>query len=113
GNPGKPLPGTARDLISIATGSLLGTLNLVYFDGGGYILNSTSLQVDGDYEDLFYAKPPVVQPYNMIRPSLLQPGPFTFNDGKVYALNGIYASLLFGTAFTAPDNKGYYLAPFA
>lgn len=113
GNPDKPLPGTARDLVSIGSVSLLGNLNLVYFDGGGYTLDNASLEVTGDYEDLFYSKPTVVQPYNMIKPSLLLRSPYTFNDGKVYSLNGIYASLLFGTAFTQPDNKGYYLAPFA
>ena len=112
GNPEKPLPATARDVISIATGSLLGTLNLVYFDGGGYVLDNTSLQVAGDYEDMFYAKPPVVDPYNMHKPSIFQYGPFTFNNGKVYALNGTFASLLFGTAYTQPDNKGYSVAPF-
>lgn len=113
GNPEKPLPASARDVISIATQSRLETLNLVYFNGGGYLLDNTSLQVKGDYEDMFYAKPAVVDPYNMFKPSIFQYGPFTFNNGKVYALNGIYASLLFGTAYTKPDNKGYSVAPFA
>ncbi len=62
GNPEKPLPASARDVISIATESRLETLNLVYFDGGGYVLDNTSLQVTADYEDMFYAKPPVVDP---------------------------------------------------
>lgn len=113
GNPDKPLPNSARDLVSISSVSILGNLNLVYFDGGGYTLDNASLQVTGDYEDLFYSKPSVVQPYNMIKPSIFQFGPYTFNNGKVYAINGIYASMLFGTAFTQPDNKGYSLAPFA
>jgi hypothetical protein len=112
GNPDKPLPHSARELISIASVGTLGNLNLVYFDGGGYTLNNSSLQVTGDYEDMFYAKPPVVQPYNMLKPSIFSFGPYTFNNGKVYALNGIYASKLFGTAFTQPDNKGYSVAPF-
>jgi hypothetical protein len=113
GNPDKPLPPTARELVSISSVSILGNLNLVYFDGGGYTLDNTSLQVTGDYEDMFYAKPPVVQPYNMYKPTIFQFGPYTFNNGKIYSLNGIYASLLFGTAFTQPDNKGYSAAPFA
>jgi hypothetical protein len=113
GNPENPLPVTARDIVSINSVGILGNLNLVYFDGGGYTLDNASLQVTGDYEDLFYAKPPVVQPYNMIKPSLFQFGPYTFNNGKIYALNGIYASKLFGTAFTQPDSKGYSVAPFA
>ncbi|HEY8389232.1 MAG TPA: PKD-like family lipoprotein, partial [Parasegetibacter sp.] len=112
GNPEKPLPLSVRELHSYATGSLLGTLNLVYFDGGGYILDNTSLQVKGNYEDMFYVKPEVVNPSNMIKPSPFNYGPYTFNNGKVYALNGTFASLLFGTAFTPPDNKGYYLAPY-
>lgn len=112
GNPDKPLPASARDVISIATGSLLGTLNLVYYDGGGYVLDNTSLRVSAPYENMFYAKPAVVNPYNMHKPSIFQFGPFTFNNGKVYALNGLYASMLFGTAYTQPDNRGYSVAPF-
>jgi len=53
-----------------------------------------------------------VQPYNMLKPSPFSFGPYTFNNGKVYSLNGIYASELFGAAFTEPDNKGTFLAPF-
>jgi len=113
GNPNKPLPLSARELHSSATQSVLGNLTLVYFDGGGYILDNTSLQVNGNYEDLFFAKPEVVQPSNMYKPSPFNYGPFTFNNGKVYTLNGLFASNLFGTAFTPPDNKGCYLAPWA
>lgn len=112
-NPGNPLPASVRNLVSINTMSLIGTLNMVYFDGGGYTLDNTSLQVLADYTRLFYEPPAVVQPYNMIKPSFYSYGPYALCGGKVYALNGLFASKLFGTAFTQPDNQGYTAAPFA
>ncbi|PUZ26755.1 PKD-like family protein [Chitinophaga costaii] len=112
-NPSSPLPASARKVMSISTQSLLGTLNMVYFDGGGYTLDNTSLQVIGNYTKLFYAAPELVQPYEMIKPSFYSYGPYALCGGKVYGLNGLFASKLFGTAFTQPDSQGYTLAPFA
>ncbi|SFD08854.1 PKD-like family protein [Chitinophaga sp. CF118] len=112
-NPTMPLPVTARQIISISTQSLIGTLNMVYFDGGGYTLDNTSLQVLADYTKLFYASPAKVQPYNMIKPSFYSYGPYALCGGKVYGLNGMFASKLFGAAFTQPDSLGYTAAPFA
>ncbi len=111
-NPNTPLPSSARELISSNTGSLLGTLNMVYFDGDGYTMDNTSLQVIGKYSGLFFSPPAVVQPHNMYKPSPFSYGPFTFNNGKIYGLNGTFASTLFGTAFTQPDALGYTAAPF-
>jgi len=111
-NPNTPLPSSARQLISIGNVGLLGTLNLVYFDGDGYTMDNTTLQVIGKYSGLFFSPPAVVQPYNMYKPSIFSFGPYTFNNGKVYSLNGIYASTLFGAAFTQPDRLGYTAAPF-
>jgi hypothetical protein len=111
-NPSLPLPATARQLVSINTGSLLNTLNMVYYDGGGYTMDNTSLQVTADYTKLFYTPPAVVQPYTMAKPTIYAYGPYTLCGGKVYALNGLFASKLFGTSFTAPDNLGYTVAPF-
>lgn len=111
-NPDRPLPATARQLVSINTSSLLGTLNMVYYDGGGYTMDNASLQVTGDYTKLFYAPPAIVQPYTMSKPTIYAYGPYTLCGGKVYALNGLFASKLFGTSFTAPDNLDYKVAPF-
>lgn len=112
GNPTAPLPLSSRQLISINTQSMLGTLNMVYFDGGGYTLDNTSLQILADYTKLFYTSPEIVQPYNMIKPSFFSYGPYALCGGKIYGLNGMFASKLFGTAFTQPDSQGYTAAPF-
>lgn len=112
-NPSAPLPLSARQILSVNTMSLIGTLNMVYYDGGGYTLDNTSLQVLADYTKLFYSPPADVQPYNMIKPSFYSYGPYALCGGKVHGLNGIFASKLFGAAFTQPDNLGYTAAPFA
>lgn len=111
-NPDKPLPVSSHKLISTDASGLLGKLNMVYYDGGGYVLDNNSLAVIADYEDIFFSPPAVIQPQNLIKPSAFSWGPYTFTDGKVHAVNGIYASKLFGAAFTQPDTKGYRLAPF-
>ncbi|WEK37102.1 MAG: PKD-like family lipoprotein [Candidatus Pseudobacter hemicellulosilyticus] len=111
-NADKPLPASAHKLISTDAGGLLGILNMVYYDGGGYVLNNNSLAVTGGYESVFFSPPAVVQPQNLLKPSAFSWGPYTFSDGKVYAVNGIFGSKLFGTAFSQPDNKGYKVAPF-
>ncbi|SDH34666.1 PKD-like family lipoprotein [Chitinophaga filiformis] len=113
GNPTRPLPLSSRQILSINTLSMLGTLNMVYFDGGGYTLDNTSLQVLADYTKLFYVAPEIVQPRNMIKPSFYSYGPYALCGGKVYGLNGMFASKLFGTAFTQPDSQGYEAASFA
>jgi len=112
-NPGKPLPASTNQFLSIATGSLIGTLNMVYYGDEGYNLDNTTLEVIGKYSNLFYSPPAMIQPKGMIKPSIFSFGPYTFSGGKLYALNGIYASKLFGTAFTQPDALGYTVAPFA
>lgn len=112
-NPDKPLPQTANKLISLNSGGLLGTINMVCLDNGGYVLDNTSLATITDYSKMFFAPPAIDQPKGMIKPSLFQYGPYTFSGGKVYSMNAIYTSVLFGDAFTQPDAKGYQVAPFA
>jgi hypothetical protein len=111
-NPDKPLPASASMLISLNNVGLLGSLNLVFFDTEGYTLDNTTLQVMGKYSSLFFSPPAVIQPQNMIKPSIFSYGPYTFSAGKIYMLNGIYASTLFGAAFTQPDGLGYDVAPY-
>lgn len=111
-NPAKPLPSSSRKIISLSNVGLLGSLVMVYFDNEGYNLDNTTLQVIGKYSALFFSPPAVIQPQNMIKPSLFSYGPYTFSAGKVYALNGIYGSTLFGAAFTQPDGLGYNVTPY-
>jgi len=111
-NPSKPLPQSTTRLISINTQSLAGTLTLAFYGSEGYTLDNTSLEVVGQYSGLFFAPPSPIQPQNMIKPSIFSFGPYTFSAGKIYALNGIYASTLFGASFTQPDNLGYTVAPY-
>jgi hypothetical protein len=111
-NPDKPLPVTSHRLISLNNVGLLGSLTMVYFDTEGYTLDNTTMQVIGKYSSLFFSPPAVIQPQNLSKPSIFSYGPYTFSAGKIYALNGIYASTLFGAAFTQPDSLGYTVAPY-
>ncbi len=112
-NPAKPLPSSSFKLISLNNVGLLGSLALVFFDNGGYTLDNTTLEVRGNYSSLFFSPPAVIAPKNMYKPSLFQFGPYTFSGGKIYQINGLYASTLFGAAFTQPDGSGYDAAPYA
>ena len=111
-NPDKPLPSSSFKLISLNNVGLLGSLTLVFFDNEGYTLDNTTLEVRGKYSGIFFSPPAVIQPQNMIKPSIFSFGPYTFSAGKIYQLNGIYASTLFGAAFTQPDGAGYEVAPY-
>jgi hypothetical protein len=111
-NPDKPLPASSWKLISINTNGLLGILNQVYFDTEGYTLDNTTLQVTAPYSKLFFGPPATVQPQNVSKPSIFSYGPFTFSAGKIYGMNSIYTSTLFGAAYTQPDDQGYTAAPY-
>lgn len=111
-NPDKPLPASSFKLISLNNVGLLGSIALVFFDNEGYTLDNTTLEVRGKYSGMFFSPPAVIQPRNMYKPSIFSYGPYTFSAGKVYALNGTFASTLFGAAFTQPDGLGYDVAPY-
>lgn len=112
-NADNPLPLTARQLISVNTQGLLGMINMVCLDNGGPVLDNTTLAATADYSKLFYSPPAINQPRGMRKPSLLSSGPYTFSGDKVYSMNAMFTSILFGAAFTEPDSKGYGVAPFA
>jgi hypothetical protein len=111
-NPGKPLPANSFKLISAATQSFLGTLNMVCFDNGGYVLDNTSLAFVTDYSKMFFTPPAVVQPKEVLKPSPFQYGPLTISGDKIYGMTSLYTSTLFGAPYTQPDAKGYGAAPF-
>jgi len=112
-NPDQPLPSSSFKLISLNNVGILGSLTLVFFDNEGYTLDNTTFEVRGKYSSLFFSPPAVIAPKNMYKPSIFQFGPYTFSGGKIYQLNGIYASTLFGAAYTQPDGLGYDAAPYA
>lgn len=113
-NPDKPLPPTVSKLISVNTQGLLGTVNLVSFTNGGYVLDNTTLAVTTNYANLFYSPPVSAQPSGLVgKPSIFAYGPFTFAGGKVYGMNSLFTSVLFGAPYTQPDASGYEVAPYA
>ena len=112
-NPGKPLPASSGKLISVNTQALvLGNVNMVCFDNGGYLLDNSSLAYVSDYSKLFFSPPATVQPKELLKPSPFQYGPFTISGDKVYGMAALFTSNLFGAAYTQPDAKGYGVAPF-
>lgn len=90
-----------------------GTVTTVLAGNEGYILDYRTMQVAAPYSLFFSTPPPVIAPSHFQMDATSPPVFFSINNGQLHRIYFERGQTLLGDPYLAPDDKGYYLAPFA